>query len=235
MKLINDDFIKDSIPFRYNKQKLEKMNLIIDGQFTDVYFKIYSTYKFLLEKLLLNKITLRYYDDKLKYSKYSFAEVSEESMDVYQFFSNMNLKYIYLRNNIYVENFNENEIKFIFDKFNTGNFVLDNETVNFINSTYKKVIKDSYCDPFIQTNLIYHPSNNFNYSVPSDTLVFGIRYDEFAGNDEKYEERERYIYTLITSLNKELKTHNAIILKYGEYSVKKKRIDELEQNNNLGL
>ena len=39
----------------------------------------------------------------------------------------------------------------------------------------------------------------------------------------------------MSNLNKELKQQNAVILKYGEYSVKKKITEELDQNNNLGL
>ena len=162
MKLINENFVKDSIPFRYNRQKLERIGLIQQDQFSDEYFKIYSTYKFLLEKWILSVMPLRYYEDKIKFSKYSFDFVSEDSMDVYQYYSNMNLNYIYLRNNIYVENFDEKEIKYILDKCDSNNLVLDNNTIEFLNRTYKKAISDSFCDPFLQTNIIYHPSNNFN-------------------------------------------------------------------------
>ena len=235
MKLINENFVKDSIPFRYNRQKLERIGLIQQDQFSDEYFKIYSTYKFLLEKWILSVMPLRYYEDKIKFSKYSFDFVSEDSMDVYQYYSNMNLNYIYLRNNIYVENFDEKEIKYILDKCDSNNLVLDNNTIEFLNRTYKKAISDSFCDPFLQTNIIYHPSNNFNYSLASDTIVLGLRYDEFSGEEEEYAEKEKYVYNLMSNLNKELKQHNAVILKYGEYSVKKKITEELDQNNNLGL
>jgi len=133
----------------------------------------------------------------------------------------MNLKYIYLRNNIYVENFTEDEIKFLLDKYNSGNFDLDSSTIMFVANTYKKAVEDSFCVPFLQTNIIYHPANNFNYSVSSDAIVLGIRYDEFAGSDKEYVEKERFIHSLISNLNKELKKHNTVILKYGEYSIKK--------------
>lgn len=235
MKLIDEVFVKESIPFRYNIKKLESMGLIKQGQFTDAYFKIYSTYKYLLEKWILSVMPLHYYEDKIKFSKYSFEFVSEDSMDVYQYYSNMNLDYIYLRNNIYVENFDEMEIKYILNKVNSNNLVLDNDAINFLNRTYKKAISDSFCDPFLQTNIIYHPSNNFNYSLASDTIVLGLRYDEFAGLEEEFIEKEKYIYNLITKLNKELKQYNATILKYGEYSIKKKYSSYLNENNKLGL
>ena len=231
MKKITQEFINDSIPAEYDKTLLKKLNLLDDNyNINENYIAISSTYKCLLEKMLVQELQLKRFDNALKNSGLNFKKVDDNNMDIYQYYSNMNLDYIYLRNNIYIENLTDEERQFIIKKYNSNNFELDNETTNFINSTYTKVIKSPNSDAYIPTYVIYHVSPNPKFSVLNTQLILGVRYSEFYNEgldddmwNEMYMKREKFIYDLINNMNNSLKDKNIIVLRYTEYAIKEKK------------
>ena len=227
MKKILDDFIYESKPTGYDMKKLSSLNLIDnDNNLTEQYINITSTYKYLFELVLKQSLNLKSYDDALVNSNLEFTKVDDDKMDIYQYYSNMGLNYIYLRNNIYIENLTEEERKFILDKYNSNNLEVDNNVVQFINNTCIKAIRNPKSDIYIPTYEFYHITNNMNYSVLNTDIVLGVRYDEFYNDklsddewDNMYMKREQFLSNLVNKMNNDLNNKNIRVLRYGEYSV----------------
>ena len=238
IKKITQDFIDDAIPNRYDQTLLKKLNLLDDNNdINKNYIIIASTYKYLLEKMLVKELNLKQYDDTLKSSNLNFKQVDEKNMDIYQYYSNMNLEYIYLRNNIYIENLTNEERQVILNKYNSNNLELDDATLNFINNTYVKVIMSPHSDAYIPTYEIYHVSPNPKFSVVNTQLILGVRYDEFYNKgldddtwNEMYMQREKFIYDLINDMNSNLQNKNITVLRYTEYAVKVKKNDNVTKS-----
>ncbi len=226
MKIVTQEYFDNTIPYIYNIDKLKKTNAIDkNGNFNDNYIKILSMYKLLLEKMIKQEFNLKKYDDKLKNSPLDFKPIDKDNMDTYQYYSDMGLDYIYLRNTIDVSNLNTEEIKFITDKYNNNDFNIDEKTAKFINNTYIKVIRRADSDPYMKTYVCYHPDSNPNYSLEDSCIVLGIRYDEFYKDSDnewtqdKYIEKEKYLYELINRINKDLYNKNVVMLRYNNYNV----------------
>ncbi len=224
--------------------KIEKINIkeikkatinnqkIIDSMTRDEqrnYLLKYNMYRGLFTKYILEKINLRDYDEQVKNSGLKFEITKEEDMDIYQYFSSDELKYFYIRNNIYIEKLNEKEEKYLQEKINDKNCELDDDTKKFIENTYKKVIFEDVLKNGEVYIMTYGPDSR-TYMAPNNALVIGIRYDEFADqglNDEEWDELHDkqiiYLGKLFTNMYSQLKECLNIpisIIKYNEYSIK---------------
>lgn len=158
---------------------------------TDRYYTLLKNYKVLFEKYLMVKIPLKDMDNKIINSGLSFVSVVDDKMDFYQKFSSMGLKYIYLRNNLYVYKLSLNDI----DKVvNLSKEELENpsgELMSFIEETYKDVIDARPLDEDVSIDYRKcYGIDSDDYWIKSDELVIGVRYDEFAdnglGEDDKW-------------------------------------------------
>ena len=140
------------------------------------YLLLYLTYSNLLYCYLLNKLKLKEFDNMLVNGRNHFQEVSIDNMDFYQYLAKDYLKYFYIRNNLYIERLNENELNFLKKKNFDNNLDLDEETINFISKTYPKVIKENNDSKSVNIN--YGP-DNFQFYKPSDALIIGVRFDDY--------------------------------------------------------
>lgn len=154
-----------------------------DEKFTERYYTVIKNYKVLLDKYLLNKLQLKEMDDKVANSGLAFIPVENDNMDFYQKFSTMKLKYIYLRNFLYVHKLTNEDIDTI---INLSVNQLRNPSVKLlelIDSTYKDVINAGSVDK--NEDVVYkkcYGIDSDDYWLDSDSLVFGFRHDEFADN-----------------------------------------------------
>lgn len=149
-----------------------------DSKAKKEYISLYNLYRKLFTEYIVQKLELNKYDKELEESILKFYTTPKEDMDVYQYFSSEELKYFYIRNNIYIERLTDENIKFLRDKIEKKNYDLDDETKELIENTYKKVIYEGNIEDGKKYITLYGP-NNRNYLAPSDSIVIGFRYDEF--------------------------------------------------------
>lgn len=195
------------------------------------YINLYNLYRKLFTEYIIKKIKLDKYDNEVKESVLKFYEVPKEEMDVYQYFSSEELKYFYIRNNIYIERLTDEELKFLKNKIEKDNYDLDSDTRDIIENTYQKVIYEGNIEDDKKYITLYGP-NNRSYLAPSDSIVIGFRYDEFFEDgleDEIWRIRHLKQVEYLDKIFSELKEENSNffkedikIFKYSQFSVKKR-------------
>lgn len=197
-----------------------------------VYLECLNYYYHSLIEYLIGKLNLTNHDQKLANSQNNFIPVSEEKKDIYQKLSS-SLKYLYLRNNIYIENLTNEEIlqlrKFMQQQANLSN----PEFYSFIESTYQKVISEAK----EVTTMNYGPENP-DFFADSNSVIIGLRTDDFADSDkienwsELHDKREFELDFFLNYLKSEFNGKLPVpisVIRYNDFSVKKKT--ELEEKS----
>lgn len=185
---------------------------------------LYSCYSFLLIDYLCDICKLDEYDSFLSNSENEYLKVEENEQDVYQYFCNKRLNYFYVRNNLFIENLNEEEISFLSDK--AYNYLYDDASKLFVEKTFKKIIenKSSASDNVFCGNL------NSKFLVPKNTLVLGLRYVYNKNNlSYIYEEIGKLTDVLEHSFSNRLNVSTQII-KYDDSSIAFSNINSIKQN-----
>ncbi len=192
------------------------------GSNRETYLKLSSLYRSLLNQYLKIKV-LGKYDNILVNSNLNFLPLPIVEQDIYQFYNNADMKYYYVRNNIYIEYLNTTELKYLTNKFLSKNTSLTEEDAKFIETTFAKVIQERLLQSAENYNVFYGP-NSLNYSGSHKSLVIGVRYDEFNQNDmtdekweENYDKQQDLLINLNTQLEKELQNMFGMPVKVIEY------------------
>ena len=164
----------------------QSKGLVNENDYTK-YNSLVNIYKYLFTKYLETKIDLQKYDNEILNSNLDFGMMPDNYRNDYQKNSYLNLNYIYIRNNFYVEKLNVEEINYLLN-IDIDNCVLNSETINLIETTFRDVINDNYRhDKYLDnTNACYGsfiPSN----IVDSKSLVLCIQYGK---NTTKYTDEE---------------------------------------------
>lgn len=198
-------------------------NIPLDSQ--NNYLRLYSVYSDLLIQYLIKKYDLKAYDEMLKTSSKRFVKVDTENMDLYQYTSSEYLDFIYLRNNIYIENLNEEEIMYL-NKITDSR--LNDEFEKFIENTYRKVI-------FTNKGYTMYGPDNSKYLKSTNSLIIGLRHKGLDLNNDNEEEIEifmkqnNYLKLFISELEKQLNEKNidnVNVIEYNDFSI-------VKENNNL--
>ena len=223
MIMITKENIELQYPQITNNDLLVQKGFKIDEDDNN-YFKLLNKYKKLFEEYLKEKLPLELINDNMKKSNLKFVPIKKEDMDFYQITSTMNLDYIYLRNNLYIEKLNKEDLDFLSKKDN-----LDDETKEFIKRTYQTVINAYEND---EKRIIFYGPENSKHLCDSTDVVLGIRYNEFEVNgmsDEEFQknflEKLRLIAQVSTLL--EIAAPNELgsqvkVIQYNELSIMKK-------------
>ena len=171
--------IEKAYPNDLINYELLKAKKLGDDKPNDKYFKLLNKYKSFFEKYLKEKLPLEQIDNNFKESNLDFKVIEDEDKDFYQITSTMGLHYIYLRNNIYIEKLNDEDINFLSKKEK-----YDESIREFINRTFKIVI-----NPFEESRKIFYGPENGQFMCNTDDIVIGFRYDEFNNSleDDEFE------------------------------------------------
>jgi len=229
MQMIGEeDFKNMGLP--HTKQFLND----ISQEDKELFLAVYSLYRKLFLNYLLKKTKIKEYDDGLLSSDLKFLKVPVADMDIYQYISHENLGYLYLRNNLYVERLTTEETQFFHDKLRTGNEALDEESEKIIGTTISRVIFEDVMKDGNTYKTNYGPLAQ-SFMAPNNALVIGIRFDEFNlnGHDPStwgnlHVEQLKYVFALSDKIEKELTEilgMPAVVIKYDEYSIKKKTVN----------
>lgn len=174
---------KDNIGFMYpliiNNELLKEkgFNVYEDSS----YFDLLNKYKVFLEQYLKEKLCLDLIDENLGKSPLGFEKIKEEDKDFYQKTSTMGLDYIYLRNNIYIEHLNDEDIEFLSNQ-------------NEYNDNVKEFVKRtcvSVINPYEDNRIVFYGPENQKHICDSTDIVLGIRYDEFVTNGMSEDEFQK--------------------------------------------
>lgn len=198
----------------------------INGQINEEYINLYNKYRMLLTKYFIKKFRLKLYDELIENSGLNFKPVDIEKQDLYQYFSSDNLKYVYIRNNVYIDKLTVEEKQ----KLNTLSYG-DNELSKidelFIEETYKKVIFEDKLENNKKTMTFFGPRTS-SFMIGNDYVVIGIRYDKYYnqyGNDEEWKEnfikQSEFITNLIFKMKLELCLiidNPVTVIEYGDMS-----------------
>lgn len=198
------------------------------------YIELYNMYRRLFSEFIIKKIDLQEYDKKIESSELKFKQLAQEDMDIYQFFTSDELRYFYIRNNIYIENLTDEEKNILKRKMLEENYELDEEALKMIESTYKKVIFEDALKNGKKCFTFFGP-NSRNFMAENDSLVIGVRYDEFFSegmNDEEWDKLHDnqliYLSKIVKEMDTEMKNKIDIpvsILMYDDFSTKRRQED----------
>lgn len=218
MKILTEDELKLLSPY-FSSFDIKNLSLNEKRE----YLILLSVYMNVFIKYLCYKFNLQYYDSLIKNSEYNFLPVEEKNMDIYQKFSKEYLKYFYIRNNIYIEKLDENELAFLREIAFSPNKKNNEEIVEFIESTFKKVIFEDALNDGSKCMVFFGEDSQY-YSCVNDSIVIGLKYDEFNLNnlsdeewDELHDKQYEFIDLIVSRMNKELNNDcniNLNILKY---------------------
>ena len=205
--------------------------------------QLYNLYRELLTQYIIDLLELKKYDKQIMNSNLNFKQVNENEMDLYQYFSSEELKYLYIRNNIYLERLDEKERNFLKSKLDNNIKKLDAETEKFIANSLQKVIFEDVGEDGKEYITFYGPSSR-SFMARNDSLIIGMRYDEFGedglDDDEWDKQHDSQILEFLPNLFYEIEANSVkklnipiYVLKYNEHSVRKreqiKKKDEEER------
>lgn len=177
-----NDMIKDMLD-EFDYDVFTSKGLYENDELTDRYYTLVKNYKILLDKYLMNKLPLKDMDNEIINSGLFFIPVGKEKMDFYQKFSAMKLKYLYLRNNLYVYKLSNGEIDTLVNLSNNQLAKPSAKLMGLIEDTYRMVIDAKpYGDDVSDVYMKCYGIDDNDYWLKSDELVIGLRYDEFADN-----------------------------------------------------
>lgn len=193
---------------------------------SDKGLSLYALYHSLMTKYIDKLVNLKEYDDMFATSDLNFHPVDENSFDIYQKLSSDELKYFYIRNNLYLDRLSDNEQKFLESKLISGNENLDAETIKFMSTTIMKVISESYNK---DSSLFFYGPRSMEYAVPSDSIVIGFRYDRYYSEgmtDEEWnsnvEKQDSYKFDKLSDLGGKLAQIESVgiyLIEYNDYSI----------------
>lgn len=230
LKIINEENFDTRFP-KLNESLFNDM----DNNMKETYLEIYSIYRKLFSEYIIDKLQIKNYDFELTNSNLNFVKVIEKDMDIYQNFNKEILNYFYIRNNLYIERLTPSERKILYTKFLIGDYSLDENTKVIIENSYKRIIFEDVHKDGSNCYINMGPDNS-DYYVPNQSIVIGFRYDEFNLNnlsdeqwDNLHDKQLLYLSEFLLKMSKEISSKVNIpvqVIKYNEYSVKKKIIFE---------
>lgn len=203
----------------------EECNITTDKEMEN-YLIAYNVYSNLLIQYMSKKFYLLNADKELEKHNDIFSEIKEENKDLYQHSSTGYLKYYYIRNNIHIERLSQEELKYLYDIYNSNNLHLTKEREEFIENTYLNVIVEINTK---DVSVNYGPDDK-QFIKPSNAIIIGVRYNEFKNIDDSSNSITRFINAegkiqiLNNFLEYKVRKENSIpffVIKYNDYSIKK--------------
>lgn len=185
-------------PVSVNMEMIKSKNL----NKSDNYLKLSTLYKKVFQNYFCKILNLMFYDNLIEQSGL-FKKCLDVNKDYYQLNSDIDLKYIYFRNNYNVENLSVEDI-------NTFLTVTNNEILEtVVAKTFKDVIKinnmdGKHYDGRFKTQYIKGSSSKDTLFY-NDSLIIFIRSDNNDINKNKIIEKNNFMNSLKKKMISELK------------------------------
>ena len=153
-------------------KKLACEKSLIENEDYSQYKELIKKYKYVLEYYIDSKINLSKYEELINNSGLYIGKNNKYKV-LNEF---LNLDYIFLINNLFVEKLSVEDINLLMTKFDKNN--ISNELIDVIDKTYKDVIYDNYIKGEYKKNIYkvcYGPVVPFNMT-DNNAIVFKIYY-----------------------------------------------------------
>lgn len=203
LKIFNKNTILEN---RVNFEVAREKNLIL-GEDYNVYALIQSLYLKALEQYICSYVDLKKYDDEIANSNLDFGLVPDDRKIPYQKISYMNLKYIYIRNFLFIEKLNINDLKIFWERIKNNKYEIDDELIKIVQNTFKDVIDNNFVVNEYKKDFVisYGPANPVTFAKSSD-FVINIQYgfNTKKLTDEEYNENLKKKKELITQVKKNI-------------------------------
>ena len=146
---------------------LVSLNIALDFNRDDqVSLILYNIYRRFYTEYLIKKLRLLDYDKLLQE-----LNIENNDLDFYKRYSSDYLKYIFIRNNLYVSKLTNEEKDYLLRNENSD---LNEEIESFIERTYKRVING-----FGDNDYCFYGKQIKTYAAKSDMIVIGIYDDKY--------------------------------------------------------
>jgi hypothetical protein len=192
------------------------------------YLDVYMLYRKLFVEFIARQLNIHEYDSNLQQKNLNLRSIDETNMDFYQLFSSNLFKYFYIRNDVYIERLNEEELTFFVQKIKRKDFTLDDATIHMISSTIPKVIFE-YPHVDGKTYMSFYGPNTNPYMALTESIVIGFRYDTYNRDGMTNEEwihvhnkQDLYLYEYLKDMKRELNTKCNFpvqVIQYNEFSI----------------
>lgn len=128
--------------YRYHHELCREKGLMGDGeQLSNRYLYLQAIYRANLDAYLLETLDIKELDEKLGNSSLGFSSTKPENQDLYEKESTMNLKYICLRNNLYIEFLKKEQLNILKHQLESGKEVVTKELKEMVKETLTEVIR----------------------------------------------------------------------------------------------
>ena len=184
-------------------------------------FAYYSWYRSWFTNYLITALDLSKYDEMI-YNLDVFEPITDKKqMSIYQYYVSNILKYIFIRNDLFINRLSPTDLLFIKKRINNKTYNYDTETKEFIIKTYKNVIFNDVKDGL--KCKIFYDKNSSNYLVNNDSIVIGINNGKSkikSKNLTVHDIKLKEYYNIIKKINNEANQKldaELSILKYYNY------------------
>ena len=194
------------------------------------YLDDYSLYNDLLTKYLIKNTSIKKFDDDIKNYKefvFDYEPVPENGQDLYQYLCNDKLSFFYVRNNMYIERLNNEELNKLHSFKEISEY--NDEVNSFIESTFRKVIREESEREMGTFYVNFGPTTKRDFFALNNSLVIGARFYEYVSALDTNEQIDAYYkrmdyfedkYKELESiLDDELNSYVKVI-EYSEVSIK---------------
>ena len=145
------------------------------------------TYKNFLEIFISSLIDFKAIDKIIKDSNLVFKKIGDESYNIYHRESKLNSDYLFIRNNIHIENLSDEQIEALID-----------------NNIYETFITDTINDVLKEDKDFLSYDSDPNNMVFTKGIIFEFAYDGSELNDTERQEREIVIKQIFDIISKSL-------------------------------
>ena len=149
------------VPNTIDEKEIEKRGLTYDH-----FLELQIKYKKCFEKMLTDYVSFEELDKIIEELPFTIPVIEDNEYNFYHKFSNLNSKYIYMRNNIHIERLNDEEIKEL------ENMAGEEVREDYMRATYERVMFEDGTAACFGTPL---PQN----MVDAKSIVFEFSYDEY--------------------------------------------------------
>lgn len=193
--------------YYYNKKLMIEKGLAksTDNSLSDEYILLQKQYKKIFCQYLMENLDIAKYDKELADNALKFIPKPEKKQKIEQKFSSVGLKYIYLRNVIYIEKLTIEDLDLLRKSINSSEKDIFDKLNEMVKRTYLDVIAINKEEKNLK--IIY--DNDTVNKVPNNAIVFKIStYPEYnsAGeyvDDNNEKAKNKYIKDLKERMEKE--------------------------------
>ena len=168
----------NSYIYRYNHDLGRAKGLLSKDCLNDRYLRLQAVYRANLDAYLREVLDIETLDEELRNSRLGFVSHKSGKQNLYERGSAMGLEFIYLRNNLYIEYLDEEQLSLLERRLETGKHPVTDEIKAMVTETFREIIRVR--DPRDwedRSSFLYPGVQGQKPMIPNHALVLGIAND----------------------------------------------------------